>query len=138
MLLFKKCASLSSAELNEIKKFVGKTIESMLITREETLYIFKQYDTVLSCSLEGNYLVIDIYQLSKFALHDKQNLRKHNIPFFSAARSLDHKEETIVYWDDHKQKGFGIKKIQAFYHMCDLLETMEIDVFSAQQFKCVW
>lgn len=138
MFLLKRNLSLNDGEIREIKIFVSKTIESMLTTKEETLNIFKQYDLILICSWEGNYLVIDIFQLSKFALSDKKYVRRHNIPFYTAARSLGHKEETIVYLDNHKEKGLGIKNLQAFYQICDLLETLDIDVFSSQEYKCVW
>lgn len=138
MFLIKRNSSISDTALKEIKTFVSMTIESMLLTKEGTLNMFKQYDIVLICSLEGNYLVTDIYQLSKFALTDKKNIRKHNVPFYTAARSLDSKEDFIVYFDEHKEKGLGIKNLQAFYYICELLETVEVDVFSSQKFKCVW
>lgn len=138
MFLFKKSFSLSEPEQKELQKFVSKTIESMLATKEETLNIHKKFDTALVCSLEGNYLVFDIYQFSKFALYDKKNARRHNVPFYTAARSLNKNEETIIYTDDHKQKGLGIKNVQAFYYICDLLETVDINVFSAEKYKCFW
>ncbi|MFD1032621.1 hypothetical protein [Metaplanococcus flavidus] len=138
MYLFKKKFSLSAADEFEIKEFVSKTIEKMLITKEETINIHKDSDTVLSCSLEGNYIVVDIYQLSKYALHIHNQKRNHNIPFYTAARSLNNYEETIVYFDDHKAKGLGVKNLQAFYYICELLDALDIEVVSAQSFKCVW
>lgn len=138
MFLFKRNLPLSTPELNEIKDFFSQTIEKMLTTKEETLNILKQYDMVLICSWEGNYLVTDIYQLSKFSLSDRKDIRKQNLPFYSAARSLDHKKETIIYFDEHKEKGLVIKNLQAFFYICDLLETLDVDVFSAYEYKCVW
>lgn len=138
MLLFKKNFALSNTDQNELKRFVSNTIESMLSTREETLNIFKNFDVVLLCSLEGNYLVIDIYQLSKFTPFEKKNAKNYNVPFYRAARSLSKYEETTIYIDDHKEKGLRIKNIQAFYFICDLLETFDIDAFSAEEYKCVW
>lgn len=68
MFLFKRIFLLSAPERNKIKDFVGITMEKMLITKEETLNILKQCDMVLISSLEESYLVIDIYQLSKFTV----------------------------------------------------------------------
>ena len=138
MFLVNKKFSLSDADLKEVKIFISKTIESMLITREETLNIFKRFDLALVCALEGNYLVVDIFQLSKFTLSENKNIQRQNVPFYTAARSLGSKEEVIVYLDDHKEKGLGIKHLQAFYYICELLETVDIDVLSSQQYKCVW
>ncbi|MFD1031598.1 hypothetical protein [Metaplanococcus flavidus] len=138
MFLVKRKYSVSDMDLKEIQTFVSKTIESMLMTKEETLNIFKRFDMVLICSMEGSYLVIDIFQLSKFTLSDQKNIQKQNIPFYTAARSINSKEETIIYLDVHKEKGLGIKNLQAFYYICELLDTMDIDVFSSQKFKCVW
>lgn len=138
MFLFKRSLSLTDHELNEIKDFVGKTIEKMLTTRDETLNIFKQYDMVLICSWEGNYLVTDIFQLSKFVISDRKDIRKHNTPFYVAARSLDNKKETIIYLDEHKEKGLVVKNLQTFYYVCDLLKTLDVEVFSAEEYKCIW
>ena len=138
MFLVKRKNSISDKDLKEIETFVSKTIESMLMTKEETLNIFKQFDTVLICSIEGSYLVIDVFQLSKFNLSDQKNIQKRNIPFYTAARSLHSKEETIVYLDEHKEKGLGVKNLQAFYYICELLDTMDIDVLSSREFKCCW
>lgn len=138
MLLFQKNFALSTTDQIEIQRFVSNTIESMLSSREETLNIYKKFDMLLLCSLEGNYLVIDIYQLSKFTPFEKKNSRNYNVPFYRAARSLSKYEETIIYIDDHKEKGLRIKNVKAFYHICDLLETFDIDAFSAEKYKCVW
>src|SRR5688572_24477765 len=123
MFLVKKKFSISDADLKEIRLFVSKTIESMLITKEETLNIFKRFDLALVCTLEGNYLVVDIFQLSKFTLSENKKIQRQNIPFYTAARSISVKEEVIVYLDDHKEKGLGIKHLQAFYYICELMET---------------
>lgn len=138
MFIFKRNLSLNDTELNEIKKFVSITIEEMLTTREETLNIFKQYDLVLICSWEGNYLIMDIYQLSKFTISDRTNIRDQNRPYYSAACSLDHRRDTIVYFDEHREKGLVIKNLLAFYYVCDLMQTLDIEVFSAQEYKCTW
>ncbi|WP_422124562.1 hypothetical protein DHX103_07015 [Planococcus sp. X10-3] len=138
MFLIKRKSSISDSDLIELQTFVSKTIESMLMTKEETLNIFKAFDMVLICTMEGNYVVTDVFQLSKFTLSDQKNLQKPNIPFYTAARSLGSEEETIVYLDVHKEKGLRIKNLQAFYYICELLDTMEIDVVSPQEFKCFW
>lgn len=138
MFLFRRNLSLTDSELNEIKEYVGKTIEKMLITKEETLNILKQYDMVLICSWEGDYMVTDIFQLSKFKISDRTDIRSQNTPFYTVARSLNSKKETILYLDEHKEKGLMIKNLQAFYYVCDLLKTLDVDVFSAQEYKCVW
>lgn len=138
MFLFKRKLSLNDAELEEIQEFVSVTIEKMLTTREETLNILRQYDLVLICSWEGNYLVMDIYQLSKFTTSDRTNIRSQNIPYYSAACSLDQQRETIVYFDEHKEKGLVIKNLLAFYNVCELMQSFEVEIFSAQYYKCTW
>lgn len=138
MFLFKRNLSLNDAELEEIQEFVSVTIEKMLTTREETLNILRQYDLVLICSWEGNYLVMDIYQHSKFTTSDRTNIRIQNIPYYSAACSLDQQRETIVYFDEHKEKGMIIKNLLAFYYVCELMQSLDVEVFSAQYYKCTW
>lgn len=138
MFLLKRNVSLTDHELKEIKQSVKKTIEKMLVTKDETLNILKPYDMVLICSWEGNYLVMDIFQHSKFTVFDRKDLKRKNTPFYIAARSLHNIEEPIVYLDEHKDKGLGIKNLQAFYYVCELLMTLDIDVFSSQEYKCVW
>lgn len=110
----------------------------MLTAREETLHIHKPYDMVLICSGEGNYLVMDIYQLSKFISSNSKAVQRLNNPFYTAARSLDSKKETIVYLDEHQEKGLMIKNLQAFYHICNLMNTLDIHVLSAKEYRCVW
>lgn len=129
---------MSSSKLNEITNFVAVTIERMLTTKEETLNIIEQYDMVLICAWEGEYLTIDIYQLSKFKLSKNKDFRVQNIAFFSAARSLRQGNEFIVYVDDHKETGLGIKNLQAFYYVCTLMDTVEVDVISEHTYSCVW
>lgn len=138
MFLFKKNISLNDAEFKEIEEFVSKTIEKMLTTKEETFNILRPFGMVLICSWEGNYIVSDIFQLSKFSVADKKDIRRQNTPYYTAARSLDHKKEVIVYLDDHECKGLLIKELQAFYHVCDLLKTVDVNVLSAKEYKCVW
>ncbi|TWT00124.1 hypothetical protein [Planomicrobium sp. CPCC 101079] len=138
MFLLKRNLSLSTSDLKEIKDFFSRTIEKMLTTKDETLNVLKRYDMVLICSWEGSYLVMDVFQLSKFAISNRKNVRRHNIPYYVAARSFDKSKETIVYLDEHKEKGMAVENLQAFYHIRDLLNTLEVHVVSANEYECIW
>ncbi len=138
MFLFKRNSSLTSAEFNEIKEFFSETIEKMLLTKENTLNIHKKYDLVLLSAWEGKFLVMDIFQLSKFNTSSKMKIRYQNHPFYTAARALDESKETIVYLDEHEEKGLTIQTLQAFYHICYLLETFDINVVSVKEYECIW
>lgn len=137
MSIFKRNLSLTNIELDEIKLFFQETVERMLMTREKILHISKRYDMVLICSWEGNYMVLDIYQYSKFTNSQQKEILNANTPFYTAARSL-YIQEMIVYQDTHKEKGLRLKDLQAFYYVCELLKTLKIRVFSAAKYKCVW
>lgn len=138
MFLFRKNLSLTMTELHDIKTFFQEAIERMLITKEKILHISKRYDMVLICSWEGNYLVMDVYQYSKFTKSKKKEAMNANIPFYTAARSLYSKKEVIVYHDTHKEMGLMLKNLQAFYYICELLRTLNVHVSSSQEYKCVW
>lgn len=138
MFSFKKKEGLADSELDDIKVFLSSTLEKMLLTREETLNTYTKYDLVLMCSWEGGYIVADIFQMSKFNWVDGKAERGKNIPFYTAARSFTRKKDYIVYMDEHENKAIRLKNLQAFHHICYLLQTVDIEVSSNKEYTCLW
>lgn len=138
MFAFQKRPALSDSDLDEVKFFVSTTLEKMLLTRDETLNTLKKYDLVLICSWEGGYLIADIFQMSKFNLTNGRAERGKNVPFFVVARSFSLKKDLIVYTDEHENKCMRIKNLQAFHHICYLLQTVDIEVSSEKEYTCIW
>lgn len=138
MFSFKKKQGLTDSELDDIKAFLSSTLEKMLMTRDETLNTFKEYDLVLISSWEGGYIVTDIFQLSKFSLIEEKAERGVNVPYYTVARSFSHKKDLIVYLDEHENKAMRLKNLQAFHHICYLLQTVDIEVSSKKEYTCIW
>lgn len=138
MFSFKKKQGLADSELDDIRDFLSSTLEKMLMTRDETLNTYEKYDLVLMSSWEGGYIVADIFQLSKFNLVEGKIERGVNVPYYTVARSFSHKTDLIVYMDDHESKAMRLKNLQAFHHICYLLQTVDIEVSSKKEYTCIW
>lgn len=71
-------------------------------------------------------------------MSDRKDIQRQNVPFYTAARSLNSKKETLIYLDEHKKQELVIKNLQAFNYVCYLLNTLDIEVSSGQEYKCIW
>ena len=56
MFIFKRKPPLPEYNMEEFKNFAGKTIEAMLLTKEETIHISEKYNLFLIFSWEGDYI----------------------------------------------------------------------------------
>ncbi|MGH2319191.1 hypothetical protein ACRC6Q_15600 [Planococcus sp. SE5232] len=140
MFSFKRKQGLTDLELDDVRAFLSSTLEKMLMTRDETLNTYEKYDLVLISSWEGGYIVADIFQLSKFKFNlvEGKAERGINIPYYTVARSFSHKKDLIVYLDEHENKAMRLKNLQAFHHICYLLQTVDIEVSSKKEYTCIW
>lgn len=138
MFIFKRKPSLSDHDTKDLKKFIGKTIEAMLITKEETINISERYDLALIFSWEDDYIEGSIFQLSNFKLSKNGLSSSINIPLFSEKHYFNKKIESVEYIDDEKIKTMSYSDLLIFYNMCELIRTFEIEANSANEYKCLW
>ena len=138
MFLFKRKPSLSEYDTKELKNFVGKTIEIMLLTKEETIHVSKKYDLVLLFSWEGEYIEGNLYKLSTFNLAKNGLSSLINTPLYTETRYFEKTDDGIKYIDDEKIKDLSTQNLFAFYTICELITLVEIEVISPKRYMCIW
>lgn len=138
MFIFKRKPSLSEYDLENLKKFVGKTIEVMLVTKEETIHVSERYGLVLMFSWENRYIEGSIFQLSNFQLSKTGLSSLINTPLYTEKHYFNKKIDSIEYIDDEKIKAMSHSELLVFYGMCELIRTFEIEANSSNEYECIW
>lgn len=138
MFIFKRKPSLTEGDLESLKKFVGKTIEVMLLTKEETIHVSERHDLVLMFSWEHHYIEGSIFQLSNFQLSKTGLSSLINIPLYTEKHYFNKKIDSIEYIDDEKIKTMSHSKLLIFYSICELIRTFEIEANSSNEYACIW
>lgn len=138
MFIFKRTPVLPKSELVELKNFVSKTIELMLMSKEETIYTIKKYDLVLAFSWEGDYIEGSIFRLSTFTLSENGSSICGNVPLFVEKRYFHKQDKSIVYIDPEKIKGLTKPNLLAFHGLCELIRIFDVEVISSDQYKVIW
>ncbi|WP_203331968.1 hypothetical protein [Planococcus beigongshangi] len=121
-----------------MKKFVGKTIEVMLATKEETIHVMESDNLVLMFSWSSQYIEGSIYQLSSFQLSKNGLNSVINLPLYTELHYFNKKIDSVEYIDDNKIKKMSRSQLLLFYSMCELIRTFEIEVNSANEYICKW
>lgn len=83
MFIFKRKPSLSDDDMEHLKKFIGNTIEVMLLTKEETIHVSERYDLALIFSWEEDHIEGSIFQLPNFQLSKHGLSSLINIPLYT-------------------------------------------------------
>lgn len=138
MFIFKRKPSLPQLDLDELKRFIGQTIEATLTTKEETMNVLKKYDLVLISSRDGDSIESSIFQLSTFNLAKNGLSSLINTPLYTETRYFVNTNDSVNYIDDNDIKGLSPANLIAFYSMCELIRIFEIEVQSPNTYKCVW
>lgn len=138
MFIFKRKPSLSKGNLAELKKFIGSTIEFMLLTKEETIHVLEKYDLVLLFSWEGSFIEGNLYKFSTFTLAETGLSSLINEPLYTEIRFFDKSDDEVKYIDDEKIKELSPSNLVAFYNICELIRTVEIEIISPKRYKCFW
>lgn len=138
MFILKRKPSLTVHVMEELKEFVGKTVEVMLLTKEETIHAITKYDLVLIFSWEREYIEGSIFQLSTFDIAKNGLSSLNNTPLYSGKRHFNKKDDAVVYIDDNDLKGLSERNILAFYNICELIRTFEVEVVSSKRYMCKW
>jgi len=138
MFIFKRKPSLSEVDIKNLKKFVGKTIEVMLSTKEETIHVMESDDLVLMFSWGSQFIEGSIYQLSSFQLSKTGLSSLINTPLYTEKHYFDRKVDSIEYIDDNEIKTMSRSQLLVFYSMCELIRTFEIETNSSNKYSCKW
>lgn len=138
MFIFKRKPSLSDEDMAILKKFVGNTIEAMLLTKEETIHVSEKYDLALIFSWEEDYIEGSIFQLSNFHLSKHGLSSLINTPLYTEKHYFNKKIDAVKYIDDKEIKALSHSELLIFYGMCELIRTFEIEVNSANEYTCLW
>lgn len=138
MFIFKKKPSLAEADIEKLKKFVGNTIEAMLLTKEETLNISERYKLVLVYSWGGDYMEGSIFQWSSFQLSEKGLRSLTKAPLYTAKHYFNKKNNSIEHIDDKEIKAMSHSELLLFNGLCNLIQTFEVEVNSSNHYCCVW
>lgn len=133
MFIFKKKPALAEVDIEKLKKFVGNTIEAMLLTKEETLNISERYRLVLVYSWGGDHMEGSIFQLPEKGL---TSLTK--APLYIGKHYFTKKKDTIEYMDDEEIKAMSHSELLIFTGLCKLIRTFEIEVNSSNNYCCIW
>ena len=137
MFIFKREPVDSTHDLEKLKKFVAETVETMLITREETINISEEYDLALIFSWEGKYIEGSIYQWSTLDISKGGTVASQNTPLYIEKRYINKNEDTVVFIEDERIKKLPIKNLQIFYVVCELIRIFDVEVISNYKYKCI-
>ena len=138
MFIFKRKPSLSEVDIINLKNFVGKTIEVMLSTKEETIHVMESDNLVLMFSWGSQYIEGSIYQLSSFQLSKTGLSSLINTPLYTEKHYFNKKIDSIEYIDDNEIKTMSRSQLLVFYSMCELIRTFEIEANSCDKYSCRW
>lgn len=138
MFLFKREPVDSKHNLEELKNFVAQTVETMLMTREETINISEKFDLVLIFSWDNGYIEGAIYHWSTFDISKGRTIASQNLPLYIETRLLNTSEDTVVYIDDERIKNLPLNIQQIFYAICELVRIFDVEVSSKNKYKCIW
>lgn len=138
MFIFKRKPSLSEVDIKKLKKVIGKTIEVMLSTREETIHVMEKDNLVLMFSWGNQYIEGSIYHLSSFQLSKTGLSSVINTPLYVEKHHFNKKVDSIEYIDDNEIKNMTRSQLHVFYSMCELIRTFEIEANSSNEYICKW
>ncbi|WP_040851158.1 hypothetical protein [Planococcus halocryophilus] len=140
MFKFKRSSSSPSTnpDFAELKKFVSKTLEVMLISREETIYPIKKYDLLLAFTWEKNCIEGSIFQLSGFQSSNNSSSYVLNAPLFVEKRDFYRGDKSIVFIDTEKISGMTKQNLLAFQTICKLIDIFDIEATASNRYKCIW
>ncbi|RLQ90137.1 hypothetical protein [Planomicrobium sp. Y74] len=138
MFIFKRKPILPDSNLDILKSEVGRTVELMLIDKEETILFMKRYDLILIFCWENEYINGSLYQYSTFTVCQNGLSNIRNIPLYEVKRYFRNSDDSIVYIDDDTLKKLSKQNQQVFYALSELLNTFEIDAHSSKVYKCIW
>lgn len=138
MFIFKRKPMLTEYDLDELKDIVGRTVEALLVSREETIHFIQQYDLILIFEWEKNYIEGSIYQYSTFEMAEGCLSSLRNIPLYAEKRYFSKDDNAVVYIDDEKIKGLSDRNLLAFYSLCELINVFKIDCHSSKRYECTW
>ena len=138
MFIFKRKPSLSEVDTTNLKKFVGKTIEVMLSTKEETIHVLENDNLVLMFSWESQYIEGSIYELSSFQMAKTGLSSLINTPLYTEKHYFNKKIDSIEYIDDNEIKTMSRSQLLVLYSMCELIRTFEIEATSPNKYSCKW
>ncbi|WKA58333.1 hypothetical protein QWY16_17835 [Planococcus shenhongbingii] len=138
MILFKRTPLLTDKDKIHLKQLVGKTVEAMLQSKEETLYIMEKYELVFICSWEGEYIDCSLYHRSSINVFKSGKIGFQKEPIFTEKRYFHKKNDTLIYLDKNQLMEFPPRNLEAFYYTCELVQNFEIEVNSVYDYTCVW
>ncbi|RLQ84914.1 hypothetical protein [Planomicrobium sp. Y74] len=138
MFIFKRKPLLAEHHLEELRDQVGRTVEVMLIDKEETILFMKKYDLILIFCWENEFINGSIYQYSTFTVCENGLSNIRNIPLYEVKRYFRKGDDSIIYVDDETLQKLSKKNQLVFYTLSELLNTFEVDVHSSQAYNCTW
>ena len=138
MFIFKRKPLLTDAHLEELKSQVGRTVEIMLVDKEETILFMKNYDLILIFCWENEFINGSIYHYSSFTVCENGFSNIRNVPLYEVKRYFRKSDDSIVYIDDETLQKLSKKNQLVFYTLSELLHTFEAEVHSAQAYNCSW
>lgn len=138
MFIFKRKPHMATQHLEELKEQVGRTIEVMLIDKEETILFMKNYDLILIFCWENDSINGALYQYSSFDVCQSGYSNIRNTPLYEVKRYFQKSDDSVVYIDDDIIKKFSKQNQLVFYTLSELINIFEIDAHSSQVYKCIW
>ncbi|ANU13306.1 hypothetical protein BBI08_05400 [Planococcus halocryophilus] len=138
MFRFKRSSSSTNLDLTELKTFVSKTLEVMLISREETIYPIRKYDLLLVFTWEKNCIEGSIFQLSRYQSSKNSSSYILNAPLFLEKRDFYREAKSIVFIDTEKVSRLTAQNLLAFQTICKLIDIFDIEATSSNRYKCIW
>ncbi|TWT27303.1 hypothetical protein [Planomicrobium sp. CPCC 101110] len=124
--------------MNELKYFVGRTLELMLTTKEVTLNVLAKYDIILVFSWEGDYIKGAVYQWSTFNTTTGRTISSRNKPLFVSRRYIKYKEKNNIHYDEKRIKELAQQNLDVFYTVSKLAKDYKIKVTPRKTLKCFW
>lgn len=138
MSIFKRKSSLTELEQEELRDFVGRTVEVMLTSKEETIFFIKKYDLILIFSWDKEYIEGCIYHYSTFNVSNSGLSNLRNIPLYEEQRHFRRNEDTKIYMEVEKIAALTRRNQTAFYYLSHLINEFEVEVHSSGMYKCIW
>lgn len=138
MFIFKRKPSLTDEHLEDLRIQVGRTVEIMLIDKEETILFMKNYDLILIFCWENDAINGSLYQYSTFNVCENGLSNIRNFPLYEVKRYFRKSDDSIVYIDDETLQTLSKKNQIVFYTLSELINTFEVDVHSSQVYHCKW
>lgn len=138
MFIFKRKPLLTEKHLEDLRNQVARTVETMLIDKEETIFFMKRYDLILIFCWENNSINGSLYHYSTFTVCKNGLSNIRNIPLYEVKRHFRKSDDSIVYIDDETLQHLSKENQLVFYTISELLNTFEVSVHSSQVYSCSW